>query len=51
MKKQVGNLKYIISIFGTLLIVFSPFPTGYAEIPPVNDRTLRVREAITRWYL
>ncbi len=46
MKKQVGNLKYIISIFGTLLIVFSPFPTGYAEIPPVNDRTLRVREAI-----
>ncbi len=46
MKKQVGNLKYTISIFRSLLIVFSPFLTVYAEIPPVNKRTLRVHEVI-----
>ncbi len=46
MKTQAVNLKYTISIFRSLLIVFSPFLMVYAEIPPVNDRTPQVREAI-----
>ena len=46
MELLIRNHKFMVSIFLTLLIVFSTSLTGYADITPVSNRTSEVRDAI-----
>ena len=46
MKTIINNLKCVILVLLTSLIVFCPFSTGHANILPVSERTPQVRDAI-----
>ena len=46
MKPLIGNQKYVVSIFVTILIVLGMYSIGYADVTPVSDRTPQVRDAI-----
>ena len=46
MKTRINNLKCVVPVLLTVLIVFCPFSSVYANIIPVSDRTPQVRDAI-----
>ena len=46
MKTSINNLKYVVSVLFTSLIVFGMFSSVYANIIPVRERTPQVRDAI-----
>ena len=46
MKTSINNLKCVVSVLFTSLIVFGMFSSVYANTVPVSDRTPQVRDAI-----